>query len=347
MLVSSTDGNVIYVNHDCSTMFGYSIDEATLLKVEDFVPPKQRSRHLEYRKAYCAAPTRRVMGGDRIVAGIRKDGGEFPVEVGLGTLATSEGVRIVATILDISRQREDEAKLLAANAELARKNGDLDEFVYMASHDLQEPIRKLISFSELLPGDLGGELPERAAMDLGFITESAYRMRQLIQDLLVLSRAGKASLQIREVDLGQCVASVLDVLADKIESLGATIHVPELPRVTADAFLMTQLFQNLITNSLKFVAEGVRPVVFVTVEDGGDGPIFGVRDNGIGIAPEFHDRVFGAFRRLHTRSEYEGTGIGLSICRKAVERHGGRIWVESEAGAGAHFRFSLGEAPKE
>lgn len=346
-LMADLDGRVVYMNSDCATLFGYTAQEATNLSVEDLVPSHLRSLHVEYRQAYAEAPTRRTMVGKRIVVGVRKDQSEISVEVGLGTLRTAAGLRVVATILDISRRRSDEAKLRVANAQLARKNADLDEFVYMASHDLQEPIRKLISFSELLPGDLGRDLPERAEMDVKFITESAYRMRRLIQDLLTLSRVGKSSMTVEHVDLNQCVAEVIEILRDSIEQCGAVVEVADLPVVQADPSLMTQLFQNLIGNALKFVAGDARPNVAVTLESSDGGPVFGVKDNGIGIAPEFHEQVFTSFRRLHPRSEFDGTGIGLSICRKAVERHGGRIWVDSEPGKGAHFRFTLGEVGTE
>lgn len=234
--------------------------------------------------------------------------------------------------------------LRSANEELARKNADLDEFVYMASHDLQEPLRKLISFSDLLRGDMEGELPESAAKDLDFITESAYRMRRLVKDLLALSRTGKESLNLGAVELSTCVADVLDNLVESLVSANAKVRVAELGVVQGDSVLITQLFQNLIANALKFIPKGHAPAIEVTREVREKEVVFGVKDDGIGIAPEFHDRIFSAFRRLHRREEYDGSGVGLSICRKVVERHGGRIWVESELGRGAHFRFTLGSA---
>lgn len=345
MLVADAAGRIVYLNHDCAAMFGYTVDEGKVLTVEDLVPSHLRTDHAGYRRSFCEQPVRRTMGADRVVTGVRKDGADIPLEVGLGTITTSAGVRFVATILDISKQREHEAMLKRANTQLMQRNVELDEFVHVASHDLQEPIRKLISFSELLPGDLGREMPEKAAMDLKFIVDSAYRMHRLVQDLLKLSRAGNASLKIEPVDLNQCVAEVLGDLEDAIKARRALVNVPTLPEIRADRGLVTQLFQNLIANALKFVPAGTAPEVSITVEDRESGTVFGVRDNGIGIAPEFHDRVFAAFRRLHTRSEYDGSGIGLSICRKAVERLGGRIWVESSPGAGAHFRFTFGKVP--
>ncbi len=343
VLVADLEGRVVYLNSDCAKLFGYSPDEVLGHSIELFVPEAQRQQHVNHRRAYSAAPVRRLMGEDRVVKGVRKDGTEVHLEVGLGVMHTSLGSRVFATIQDITQRRYYEEKLRDANNELAGKNADLDEFAYMASHDLQEPLRKLISFSELLPTDLDCELNDEAAADLKFIIESAYRMRRLVQDLLTLSRAGKDELRRTSVDLGQCVTDALSALETRVREVGAIVQVPGLPTVDADPVLTTQLFQNLIGNALKFVSKETHPVVEVTIEDGDDGFVFGVKDNGIGIAPEFHSRVFGAFRRLHTRAEYDGSGVGLSICRKAVERHGGRIWVESEPGAGAHFRFTLGD----
>lgn len=343
VLVADLDGRIVYLNSDCAKLFDYSPEEVLGHSVEIFVPESQRQQHVSYRRAYSAAPVRRLMGEDRVVKGVRKDGTEVHLEVGLGLMHTSLGSRVFATIQDITQRRYYEEKLRDANDKLAVRNADLDEFAYMASHDLQEPLRKLISFSELLPSDLDCELTDAAATDLKFIIESAYRMRRLVQDLLALSRAGKDELRRTSVDPRQCVSDALSALETRVREVGAMIHVPDLPTVDADPVLLTQLFQNLIGNALKFVSKETHPVVEVTIEDGDDGLVFGVKDNGIGIAPAFHSRVFGAFRRLHTRAEYDGSGVGLSICRKAVERHGGRIWVESEPGAGAHFRFTLGD----
>jgi len=246
------------------------------------------------------------------------------------------------------RRRAEEAlarrtrELERANAKLAHRNEELDEFTYVASHDLQEPLRKLKSFSRLLVSDMGDvQLPERAARDLEFIHQAADRMRCLVQDLLELSRAGRAAMNVRETPLGLCLDAALDQLELQIKERNADIRREPLPTAEVDRTLITQLFQNLIGNAIKFQRGDRRPVVEVTVEDSAGGPIIGVRDRGIGIKPEFAERIFTPFKRLHGRHEYEGTGIGLAVCRKAVARHGGRIWVESAAGEGAHFRFTL------
>ena len=224
--------------------------------------------------------------------------------------------------------------------ELERFNNELDQFTYVASHDLQEPVRNLVSYSTLLKEDLGGDLSEDAAEDLFYITSSASRMQQLVQDLLALSRAGRAAVKTAPVDLTTCVNHALDDLRMRIDETEAEVMVPALPTVAGDATLLTQLYQNLLGNALKFVGDE-RPVIYVTVERDADMWVLGVRDNGIGLSPEYAEQIFKPFKRLHGMASYDGTGIGLSICQKAVERHGGRIWVESEPGQGAHFRFTL------
>ncbi len=224
--------------------------------------------------------------------------------------------------------------------ELERFNNELDQFTYVASHDLQEPVRNLVSYSTLLKEDLGDVLSENAAEDLFYITSAASRMQQLVQDLLALSRAGRAPVKTESVDLNDCLNHALDALRIRIDEAEAEVTVKPLPTVVGDATLLTQLYQNLLGNALKFVGDE-RPVIHLTVERQDDMWTLGVRDNGIGLAPEYAEQIFKPFKRLHGMATYAGTGIGLSICQKAVERHGGRIWVESEPGQGAHFRFTL------
>lgn len=236
--------------------------------------------------------------------------------------------------------RKRTAELSRSNEQLAAMNEELDAFVYAASHDLQEPIRHLVSYSSLLREDIGEDLPEEAATDLFYISEAAKRMQTLVQDLLALSRAGRAAMRREQVCLDDCVAEALEALRRAVEETGASIERVPLPEVTGDATLLIQLYQNLIGNALKFRSEQ-RPVVTLTAEKGSEGWTLGVRDNGIGIAPQYAEQVFTPFRRLHGRTEYEGSGVGLAICRRNVERHGGRIWVESEPGQGAHFKFTI------
>ncbi|MBT5459117.1 MAG: hypothetical protein HOK82_21160 [Rhodospirillaceae bacterium] len=234
-----------------------------------------------------------------------------------------------------------EQQLRKHSDELSQTNEQLESFSYMASHDLQEPVRKLVSFSEFLEKDLGTDIPTRAKDDLDQIVDAAKRMQTLTLDLLALSRAGQDDIDLRPIAVTQCVDDVLHTLAIRIEEAGARIDRDDLPEVMADSTLMFQLYQNLLSNALKFRAPDRELVIRLTAERQGGHLVLGVQDNGIGIEPVYFEQIFAPFKRLHSRSSYNGTGIGLAICRRAVERHGGRIWVEPVTDGGAHFRFTL------
>ncbi len=236
------------------------------------------------------------------------------------------------------------AGLAAANVELTRSNAELEQFAYVASHDLQEPLRMVASYMQLLAERYRGRLDERADKYIGYAVDGATRMQALIDDLLTYSRVGRAGTPFGQVDLAAVVDRAAANLRPRAEQAGGTVTRDDLPPVWGDERQLTQLFQNLIGNALKF-CQGRAPSVHVGAERGGAGLTFFVRDNGIGIAPEHRQRIFAIFQRLHTRAEYPGTGIGLAICRKVVERHGGRIWVESRPGEGSVFRFTI--SPRE
>jgi light-regulated signal transduction histidine kinase (bacteriophytochrome) len=226
------------------------------------------------------------------------------------------------------------------NRDLVAINAELDDFIRMASHDLQEPLRTLTAFSDLLPKDLGQSLPEQAARDLRFITDAAERMRTLIHGLLAFSRAGRVAKKREKVSLNECVDRALEALAIRVQETGAQVVRDNLPGIWGDPTLLMQLYQNLIGNALKFGGDQP-PVIQLTFEEREGEQIFGVKDNGIGVDPKYAHEIFKPFVRLHGHGEYEGSGIGLAICRKIVERHGGKTWVESEPGNGAHFRFTI------
>ncbi len=237
---------------------------------------------------------------------------------------------------------EQHAAVLArVNQQVTIRNMELDEFTYVASHDLQEPLRKLISFSKLLEMDTGGDLSESAKRDLEYITTAAHRMQSLVRDLLALSRVGRAAMKMQSVELRDCVDRAMAALSISLQERHAEVIIGQLPTVVGDRTLLTQLYQNLIGNALKFVSPGMIPRIELTCVNEDNDCVLGVRDNGIGIKAEYLEQIFAPFKRLHSRTQYDGTGVGLSICRKAVERHDGRIWVESEPGVGSHFKFII------
>jgi signal transduction histidine kinase len=231
------------------------------------------------------------------------------------------------------------------NAALERSNAALQEFAYVASHDLQEPLRTVASFTQLLQKRYAGKLDATADEFIGFAVEGAQRMQRLIQDILLYSRVTTTGKPLQPTDLNAPARRAVENLKVAIEERGARVEVEPLPAVMGDDVQLTQLLQNLIGNALKYAA--AQPRVLVQADQNGEAWRICVKDNGIGIAPEYHQRIFRIFQRLHTRSEYGGTGIGLAICKSIVDRHGGRIWVESEAGKGSTFCFTLSPVPKE
>lgn len=234
-----------------------------------------------------------------------------------------------------------EARVRDRTQELARSNAELEQFAYVASHDLQEPLRMVASYTQLLKRRYEGKLDADADEFIGFAVDGAQRMQGLIQDLLAYSRVGRQEIQRAEVEVGPVVESALSNLRKAIQEANALVIVRELPTVNTDPRQLVQLFQNLIGNGVKYRRPGVRPVVRIDATATLTEWVFSVEDNGIGIDPKFAQRVFVIFQRLHGRGEYPGSGIGLAICKKIVERHGGRIWVEAAPAGGSIFRFTL------
>ncbi len=241
----------------------------------------------------------------------------------------------IGSCLDITDRKQAEAELSDFAQRLARSNRELEQFAYIASHDLQEPLRMVSSYTEMLARRYRGKLDERADEYIGYTVDGVKRMHALIGDLLALSRVEVTPRQFPPLLLSLAVKEAMGNLRRAIEDAGAEVTVGELPMVKADGTQMVQLFQNLIGNALKFRGEAPPRVRIEAAE--GEEPVVSVADNGIGIAAEHREKIFGMFQRLHSRSEYAGTGIGLAVCRKIVDRHGGRIWVESEPGQGCTF----------
>ncbi|MFJ4964658.1 ATP-binding protein [Streptomyces sp. NPDC088729] len=251
--------------------------------------------------------------------------------------------RLVGELSD-AQSRED---LLAGQTEeLRRSNSELEQFAYVASHDLQEPLRKVASFCQLLEKRYGTELDDRGKQYIAFAVDGAKRMQVLINDLLTFSRVGRVHEGWKPVELERALERALGNLTLAIEDSGAEIERPDaLPEIVGDGTALTMVWQNLIGNAVKFRRPDVPCRITVGCVLDGDEWHFSVADNGIGISPEFSDKVFVIFQRLHARDEYEGTGIGLALCRKIVEFHGGRIWLDPEPGEGALIHFTLPVAP--
>ncbi|MFD8440994.1 ATP-binding protein [Streptomyces globisporus] len=248
---------------------------------------------------------------------------------------------------ELAETQKREGLLADQTQELRRSNSELEQFAYVASHDLQEPLRKVASFCQLLEKRYGTELDDRGKQYIAFAVDGAKRMQVLINDLLTFSRVGRVHEGWKPVDLGRSLDRALGNLAAAVEESGAVVERPEeLPELVGDATALTMVWQNLVGNAVKFRHPGRPPRITVDCEREDQNWHLTVSDNGIGIAPEFADKVFVIFQRLHARDEYDGTGIGLALCRKIIEFHGGRIWLEPEPGEGTRIHFTLPVAPE-
>ena len=241
---------------------------------------------------------------------------------------------------EIAERTGMQRALIEHSHELARSNSDLEQFAYIASHDLQEPLRMVSSYTQLLARRYGDKLDEDAQVFISYAVEGAERMGQLITDVLTYSRVGTETDEFELANCDRAFDLAVANLRSAIEESKAEVVRDPLPAVKGDEIQIAQLFQNLIANALKF-RDRRSPRVYVSAKLDGDTWVVSVRDNGIGIAPEYAHQIFGVFQRLHTRAHYPGNGIGLAMCKKIVERHGGRIWMESEPGHGATFYFTL------
>ncbi|MFD4791696.1 ATP-binding protein [Streptomyces sp. NPDC058459] len=250
-------------------------------------------------------------------------------------------------VRELDFSEEARQRLDAQSADLKRSNAELEQFAYVASHDLQEPLRKVSSFTQLLQRRYGGQLDERADQYIDFAVDGANRMQTLINDLLDFSRVGRVHNTQQRVDLNTVMKRTLTAISVSIEESGAVITRDELPTLIADSTQLGMLWQNLIGNAIKFRHPGEAPVIHISAEDDGDHWRFAVTDNGIGIAAEYAEKVFVIFQRLHTKDRYQGSGIGLAMCKKIVEFHGGTIFVDLEHTGGTRIVFTLAKRPAE
>jgi two-component system sensor kinase FixL len=355
MIVADDRGLIVYVNGEAEKLFQYPRGELLGLPVEALLPERHRPGHAGHREAYGKNPRARPMGQALNIAGRRKDGSEFPADIKLSPLPTPSGLLITAAIRDITAQKQAEERMRTyarhlealqailerKNRELEIRNQDLEQFAFVSSHDLQEPLRKIVAFGDRLKQRCAPALDERGADYLERMQGAARRMQLLISDLLEYSRLSTRTRPFERVDLQPIVQAILSDLEVMIERTGGAVDVGELGTIEADPFQMRQLFQNLLTNALRFQRAGVPPRVRVWGRPAAQVYEIHVEDNGIGIDAKYNERIFTVFERLNPREKYEGTGIGLAICRKIAERHGGSIQVRSELGRGSTFVVSL------
>ena len=343
MVVVNQGGEIVLLNVQAEKQFGYRRDELLGQKVTNIIPVGFAERLIadDLRSAEDAS-AQQIGTGIELIAQ-RKDGTEFPIELMLSPLRNAEGILVTATIRDISVRKKAAVVLLEKVEELNRSNEELGQFAYIASHDLQEPLRMVASYTQLLSRRYKGKLDADADEFIAYAVDGASRMQRLIQDLLAYSRVGTKGQDLVETSSGAALEQALVNLRGAIEESSAVVTHDPLPAVLADEMQLVQLFQNLVGNAIKYQRPGIPRVHISVAKNGGKKWDFAVKDNGLGIDPQYFERIFGMFQRLHKRDEFAGTGIGLAICKKIVERHGGNISVESQPGQGSTFRFALSE----
>ena len=345
MVVVDVLGEIVLLNLEAEKTFGYRRDELIGQPVTNIIPEGFAERLVADGLRPAAEALAQHMGTGIELSGRRKNGSEFPIEIMLSPLDSDEGIVVTAAIRDISVRKATEATLLQKVEELKRSNEELGQFAYIASHDLQEPLRMVASYTQLLARRYKGRLDKDADEFIGFAVDGASRMQQLIQDLLDYSRIGTKGRDLIETSSEVALQQALRNLRGAIEESHALVTHDPLPLVLADPMQLSQLFQNLIGNAIKYQKTGAVPEVHISAGRNGDPKwTFSVRDNGLGIDPQYFERIFGMFQRLHKRDEFAGTGMGLAICKKIVERHGATISVESQLGHGSTFRFALAES---
>lgn len=334
MLAIDVDGKIIIVNEMSAKIFGYQPEELIGEHIEQLIPLKHRTKHIQHRKNFFCDPKIRPMGEDLDLFGLKKDGTEIPVEIALSPIQHKEKTIIAASIVDITQRR-------IAEDEIKRSNEELEQFAYVASHDLQEPIRKIVGFTQLFSSQFNGEFEGKKREYMDYIVDGSKRMQSLIQDLLQYSRAGTAELSYEELNFKDIVEEALTNLELLVKETNAKITYQDLPtNLKAHRNFMVRLFQNLIGNSLKYRSEE-SPQIDIFARENCNTWEFTIKDNGIGIDQKYAERIFIIFQRLHAKSEYSGTGIGLAVCRRMLERHKGKIWLEPHNGKGSIFKFTL------
>jgi PAS domain S-box-containing protein len=309
----------------------------------DLFPEETAMRYKKNEDAAFAA--QRVL--ETIEPTIKKDGSNITVKVFRFPLKISETETLLGGIaIDVSDHIKTEETLRVLNEQLRVSNKELEQFAYIASHDLKEPLRMVSSFMQLLEKKYRQQLDDTAKQYIDFAVDGSERMKTLINDLLIFSRIGSEKKFDEKVDLNETLAEAKLNLMDMINECGAEISAPPLPRINGNKTQMVQLFQNLLGNAIKYRGEK-KPEIKIGVSDNKNEFHFSVQDNGIGIEKKYFDKIFIIFQRLHNRSEYPGTGVGLSICKKITEKHGGVISVESDLGKGSTFHFTLAKKQKE
>jgi PAS domain S-box-containing protein len=374
MVVVNQAGEIVLLNVQADKQFGYSRDELVGQKVKNIIPDGFAERLIADGTRSAEEALAQQIGTGIELSGRRKDGSEFPIEIMLSPLQSAEGILVTAAIRNISARKKSEEdnaalenqatslqtardamerrvdertkELAIANQVLEESNLELKQFAYIASHDLQSPLRSISGFVQLLQLEYEGKLNEQADDWIRRTVQSIGQMQTLIRDLLCYSRVEARSRPFVRIPFLDVVVDAITLLESSIHDSAGKVTWGPLPDVIGDRSQLVQLIQNLIGNGLTY--HGNKPPrIHISAERGAEEWIFSVHDDGIGIDPKYYEQIFEIFKRLHDQKDYPGTGIGLAVCRRVVSRHGGKIWAKSEPGNGSTFYFTIPEGTEQ
>ena len=344
MILVNSSGQITLVNTQTEKLFGYTRNELIGNKLEMLIPERFRNYHPGHRDMFFQKPQTRPMGAGRDLFALKKDSTEVQVEIGLNPIETAESNMVLASIIDITERKIQELSL-KKQVELETKNAELEQFAYIASHDLQAPLRTVSNYMQVFEEDYLSLLDGNARNYLDKVNKAVERMSALIKALLDFSLLGR-DMRLNFTDCKKIISDVLADIEQTIIASGAIVEVGEMPTINVYEVEMRQLFQNLISNAIKFSKKDVQPIIKINAERIKNKWKFSVIDNGIGIDPEYFERIFFIFQRLNLADQYEGYGIGLANCKKIVALHKGEMGVESELAVETTFYFTISDLTK-
>lgn len=343
IVVINSRGVVLSYNRACELLFGYPANDVIGKNVHMLMPQPHRDNHDGYIGKYLDTNEAKIIGIGREVAGLRKDGTIFPMWLSIGEVVEGGNHFFVGIIRDITEEKEHERQVLKYTTLLERSNHELDDFVYLISHDLKEPVRGIYSYAQFMLEDYGARLDDDGRGRLKSLMKMSVRMNELIDNLLHFSRLDKIQLSYADLDLNVVVHGVLELTEALIQEHKAKIIIEnKLPNVLCDQARVGEIFRNLITNAIKYNDKTDKIVRVGVMNESAKYPVLYVQDNGIGIPDKHFESVFKMFKRLHGREAFGGgTGSGLAFVKKIIGQHGGKIWIESVVGEGTTFYFTL------
>jgi len=349
LIIIDNLGGIKAFNPSAVRIFGYKPEEVIGHNVRMLMPEPYCSEHDSYLHNYMSTKNAKVIGIGREVSGKRKNGEVFPMELGVNEMRLDNKLMYVGTVRDISERKSAEKKMQSYITALTHSNQELDDFAYIASHDLKEPLRGLSNNALFLKEDYQELLSEEGIKRINRMIYLCERMEQLVNDLLHFSRIGNQELAIKEIDLNSVIKDIIGMMETTLIEENAEILIPtKLPHIVCDTLRITEVFRNLITNAIKYNNKENKVVEIgfqeVPSESLSNNYIFYVKDNGIGIPEQYHSDIFRIFKRLNDEDDsVKGTGVGLTFVKKIIERHGGNIWLESKVGIGTTFNFTIEE----